>query len=955
MVWFFNKGKNNDDIDNLDDKTVIEGKKKNIPYNDEIKIFKSNFLSDDKTVVNKKDSFPIDTDKTVINKKNFEDKTELINPLIDNDKTEIYRSDDETVIETHIPKQKKIETPSPILTTSDQTGTLTKFRDWNVIKEFPAEGGEADIYLVKRDDEYRVLKLYRRGMEPKPEVLKKIKEITEEIPKYVIKLYEFGKDKLTGRWYELLEYAKYGNLKQFLKGKKLTKPLLKLIIYEINEGLKALHDKNIIHRDLKPSNLLVRSVKPFNIVFSDFGISSVLDEGLSKKMTTVKGTPIYSSPETFTGVVGKSADYWSLGMIILDLLDRNPLKGLNMQNIMYQLTVKNIPIPDHIDDDLKLLLKGLLTRDPKKRWGYNEVRRWLAGDRNIPVYYEEEIDKEIVKKPYRFGENEYTSLEEIAVAFLSSPDNFELAEKHIARGYLIKWLEQNGDYDKATRLENLFSELELPDEMVIRFAYQYVDQPFSVYGIKITPTEIIKILYKYLKGINLRPEEKKLLKNLDRLPYLYTLAVKSNKKLYNPKLHDFLENLKNLVNIKNKNSIDRFIELFKKSVDFLKNKDAIRPTDFKTVFEPLDGFPEELPKGVITYSQIDSIKKYKKEYFIPDIIFDKKWDTKTYNEIYDFISRIPDNLLKISEIDEIIDKYILPIELRIIEKLPIKEYENVLEYFRKNKDRFLSYDKWEEIVNNYLVPLEFKDKDNWDIQTYERILGFLSSYKDELIPSSELSEDEVNRPITLDNYKEIKDAQTLIFSASRKGNLEDVKLAIRMGANVNKTDEKGNTPLHIASFKGYYDIVKFLVENGADINKKNEKGDTPLSLALPLNLKVARYLIKKGAKGYSKTFKDFLKITIPLIVLNSALFFIYKPLGYVMLVPTLIMLFLLLLLTLEMLIIKPLIGLGFLISIASIIAGIGLYLQGNILGLIGSILGGILMLGLYAFIILRKE
>ena len=940
MTWPFEKKKNNN-MEKLlfnDDKTVVEG---------------------DKTVLDKKKRRR--NDKTEILRSPEEDKTEIANfqspdktVLESKFKTQRRRNDDETIVETHIPRQKKIETPTPLLTEITQTGTLTKFKDWNVIKEFPAEGGEADIYLVKKDDEFRVLKLYRRGMEPKPEVLKKIKEITEEIPKYVIKLYEYGKDKITGRWYELLEFARYGNLRQFLKGKKLTKNLLKLIIFEVNEGLKALHDKNIIHRDLKPSNLLVRSIKPFNIVFSDFGISSVLDEGFSKKMTTVKGTPIYSAPEAFTGVVGKSADYWSLGIIILELLHRNPLKGLNMQNIMYQLTVKNIPIPEHLDDDLKLLLKGLLTRDPKKRWGYTEVRRWLAGDRDIPVHYENELDKSILKKPYKFGDREFNSLEEIASAFLESPENFELAEKHMARGYLIKWLELNQDHDTAMKLENLFNELELPDEMVIRFAYQYVYQPFSVYGIKITPTEVIKILYKYMKKIHLRPEEIRLLKNLDRLPYLYTLAVKSNKKLYNPKLHDFLENIKKLINLKKPETIKRFIELFKLSVEFLKNKDAIKPIDFHTVFEPLDEFPEELPKGIITHHQIDKLKKYKKEYFVPNIIFDKNWDLKTYNEIYDFIKEMPDNLLKIEEVDKISDECILPIEIQILENLPISDYKTVVEYFKKNKNRFLKYKDWEDIINNYLVPVEFKDKDNWNIGIYERILSFLSSSKDELIPLSELTEDEVNNKITLDNYEDIKEAQKLIFKAAKKGNLNDVKLAVRIGANINKTDEFGNTPLHWASLKGHLKIVKFLVENGADINKKNKRGDTPLSLAFPLNIAVVRYLAKKGGKGFHKTFKDLLKYTVPLLLLNIAFFYIYPPVGYILLLPTSVMLFLTLLATLETILIKPLLGTGFLLSFLLILVGILFFINGNVLGLISSFLGGIILIGLYLFIILRR-
>ena len=229
MTWSFKrkKNKNTENLPFIEDKTVVEG---------------------DKTVLDKKTGY-ID-DKTEILKSANEEKTEIIRPKSP-DETVIERKlknihkDDETVVETHIPKRKKTDISSPLLTTEiTQTGTLTKFKDWNVIREFPAEGGEADIYLVKRGDEYRILKLYRRGMEPKPEVLKKIKEITEEIPKYVIKLYEYGKDKLTGRWYELLEYARYGNLKQFLKGKKLTKGLLKLIIYEVNEAKRGAKHRN---------------------------------------------------------------------------------------------------------------------------------------------------------------------------------------------------------------------------------------------------------------------------------------------------------------------------------------------------------------------------------------------------------------------------------------------------------------------------------------------------------------------------------------------------------------------------------------------------------------------------------------------------------------------------------------------------------------------------------------
>jgi ankyrin repeat protein len=54
---------------------------------------------------------------------------------------------------------------------------------------------------------------------------------------------------------------------------------------------------------------------------------------------------------------------------------------------------------------------------------------------------------------------------------------------------------------------------------------------------------------------------------------------------------------------------------------------------------------------------------------------------------------------------------------------------------------------------------------------------------------------------------------------------------INYGADINKTDCNGNTPLHTAASKGNFEVVKFLVEAGANPIAKNSKGKTPLDLA----------------------------------------------------------------------------------------------------------------------------
>ena len=49
--------------------------------------------------------------------------------------------------------------------------------------------------------------------------------------------------------------------------------------------------------------------------------------------------------------------------------------------------------------------------------------------------------------------------------------------------------------------------------------------------------------------------------------------------------------------------------------------------------------------------------------------------------------------------------------------------------------------------------------------------------------------------------------------------------------DVNQPDQRGNTALHDAVRKGFDSVVEFLAARGADLNATNERGDTPLRLA----------------------------------------------------------------------------------------------------------------------------
>ena len=70
-----------------------------------------------------------------------------------------------------------------------------------------------------------------------------------------------------------------------------------------------------------------------------------------------------------------------------------------------------------------------------------------------------------------------------------------------------------------------------------------------------------------------------------------------------------------------------------------------------------------------------------------------------------------------------------------------------------------------------------------------------------------------------DINKEDCDGWTPLFSACFNEHIEIVKYLVEHGTNINKERDGGFTPLHIAFRNGHIEIVKYLVEHGADIIK----------------------------------------------------------------------------------------------------------------------------------------
>lgn len=128
--------------------------------------------------------------------------------------------------------------------------------------------------------------------------------------------------------YIALEFIIGGDLFDLLRDEQyFSNDVALFYASEIILTLEYLHDRNIIFRDLKPENILI--AKDGHIKLTDFGFAKDVTRG---RTFTVCGTPEYMAPEVINGQGhGKAADWWSLGIMIFEMLagyspfyDENP-------------------------------------------------------------------------------------------------------------------------------------------------------------------------------------------------------------------------------------------------------------------------------------------------------------------------------------------------------------------------------------------------------------------------------------------------------------------------------------------------------------------------------------------------------------------------------------------------------------------------------------------------------
>lgn len=92
--------------------------------------------------------------------------------------------------------------------------------------------------------------------------------------------------------------------------------------------------------------------------------------------------------------------------------------------------------------------------------------------------------------------------------------------------------------------------------------------------------------------------------------------------------------------------------------------------------------------------------------------------------------------------------------------------------------------------------------------------------------------------VTNYTYRSVNDIDVRALSGDQPihvaafwGNVEDLEILLKTGADINSKGEDGYTPLHEAVDQDNYKAIKFLLEYGADQSIINDFGDTALEIA----------------------------------------------------------------------------------------------------------------------------
>eukprot|EP00520_Triparma_pacifica_P018438 CAMPEP_0118652076 /NCGR_PEP_ID=MMETSP0785-20121206/11123_1 /TAXON_ID=91992 /ORGANISM="Bolidomonas pacifica, Strain CCMP 1866" /LENGTH=334 /DNA_ID=CAMNT_0006544565 /DNA_START=71 /DNA_END=1071 /DNA_ORIENTATION=- len=212
-------------------------------------------------------------------------------------------------------------------------------------------------------------------------VLNEVKIMSMMSNPFIVSLIGHFQDE--NRLYLVLSYVRGGELFTLLRAQSAFHQTAAIFYAaELILALKYLHELKVCYRDLKPENVLLE--EDGHIKLCDFGLAKIIAD----RTWTLCGTAEYLAPEMIENVGhGLSVDWWSLGVLVYEMLSGHPpFYGDTPYDTYKQVVEAKVKFERSFPPSAAKFVKQLLTKDRRKRLGCGKGgardvmnHKWLAG------------------------------------------------------------------------------------------------------------------------------------------------------------------------------------------------------------------------------------------------------------------------------------------------------------------------------------------------------------------------------------------------------------------------------------------------------------------------------------------------------------------------------------------------------------------------------------------------
>ena len=188
-----------------------------------------------------------------------------------------------------------------------------------------------------------------------------------ETPKEIVAVTEFVPD---GDLNKLINHVRSGDK---TIPSRLPEARVRHLAGDLMGALHYLHSRRVLHRDLKPANVLLDE-NSNAAKLCDFGFARHLGVE-TMVLTSIKGTPLYMAPELIEEKpYDHTADLWSAGAILYELsVGHPPFPTNSLFQLIKKIRYEQVIWPSHMSEELKRFLQGLLEKDCKKRFTWQQI------------------------------------------------------------------------------------------------------------------------------------------------------------------------------------------------------------------------------------------------------------------------------------------------------------------------------------------------------------------------------------------------------------------------------------------------------------------------------------------------------------------------------------------------------------------------------------------------------